>query len=411
MSAPTVIVSGAGIAGPALAFWLTRNGYRVVVAETAGGVRPGGQTVDLRGAGADVVARMGLLDQMERRALFQRGIAWLRSDGSRRAEMPVTAFDGNGPVSKLEILRGDLVDVLYGATKDVCDYRFGTRIDTLTEHEAGADVTFTDGSEMRADLVVGADGPHSAVRRMVFGPEDRFVTPLGGYNAWFSAPDTVGLDGWYLMYQAPGGLNASMRPSHDPSTVKAGLSFRSDPITYDRHDLDSQRRILRDRFTGAGWQCDALVDAAERAEDFYFDSLTQVKMPSWSSQRVTLVGDAGYCASPLSGMGTSLALVGAYVLAGELGTAGTGLTVDRLRAVFRRYQTVMRPYVTRCQKLNNTLDRYAPMTEKEISDNATAMKWMQRWPLRPVASRLWFRTADAITLPDYPEQLHFLSER
>lgn len=399
MSAPTVLVSGAGIAGPALAFWLTRNGYHVVVVETAADIRPGGQTVDLRGAGADVVARMGLLEQMEYRALFQRGIAWVRSDGSRRAEMPVTAFDGNGPVSKLEILRGDLVDVLYGATKDVCEYRFGTRIETLAEHDAGVDVTFADGSEMRADLVVGADGPHSAVRRLGFGPEERFVTPLGGYNAWFTAPDTVGLDGWYLMFQAPGGLNASMRPSHDPSTVKASLSFRSEPIVYDRRDLGEQRKILRERFTGAGWQCDALVEAAERAEDFYFDSFTQVKMATWSSDRVTLVGDAGYCASPLSGMGTSLALVGGYLLARELGSAGTDLTVDRLRSAFRRYDAEMRPYVDRCQKLNNTLDRYAPMTEKEISDNATAMKWMQRWPLRPIASRLWFRTADAITLP------------
>lgn len=405
MAAPTVLISGAGIAGPALALWLTRNGFRVVVVETADGVRPGGQTVDLRGAGADVVSRMGLLGEMERRALFQRGIAWVRSDGSRRSEMPVTAFDGNGPVSKLEILRGDLVEVLHEATADACEYRFGTRIAALTEHDAGVDVTFTDGSEMRADLVVGADGPHSAVRRLVFGPEERFVTPLGGYNAWFSAPDTVGLDGWYLLFQAPGGLNASMRPSHDPSTVKASLSFRSEPIEYDRHDLDAQRRMLRERFTGAGWHCDALVEAAERADDFYFDSFTQVKMASWSSERVTLVGDAGYCASPLSGMGTSLALVGGYLLAGELGSATTELTVDRLRAVFRRYDAVMRPYVNRCQKLNNTLDRYAPMTEKEISDNATAMKWMQRWPLRPIASRLWFRTADAIALPDYAQSM------
>ncbi|KUI33812.1 FAD-dependent monooxygenase [Mycobacterium sp. GA-2829] len=405
MSAPTVLISGAGIAGPGLGLWLTRNGFRVVIAEIADGIRPGGQTVDLRGAGADVVERMGLLGEMKRRALFQRGIAWVRSDGRRRSEMPVTAFDGNGPVSKLEILRGDLVEVLYEATKDSCEYRFGTRIAALAEHDAGVDVTFEDGSEMQADLVVGADGPHSAVRRLVFGPEERFVTPLGGYNAWFSAPDTVGLDGWYLMYQAPGGLNASMRPSHDPSMVKASLSFRSEPITYDRRDLAEQRKILRDRFAGAGWQCDALVAAAEEASDFYFDSFTQVKMGAWSSDRVTLVGDAGYCASPLSGMGTSLALVGGYLLAGELGPGTTDLTVDRLRATFRRYDAVMRPYVDRCQKLNNTLDRYAPLTEKAINENAAAMKWMQRWPLRPVASRLWFRTADAITLPDYAHSM------
>src|SRR6201996_753498 len=144
MSQPTVLISGAGIAGPALAFWLARNGYRVVVVESASGIRPGGQTVDLRGAGAEVVARMGLLEDTKRRSMDQRGIAWVRSDGSRRAEMPVEAFDGNGVVSKLEILRGDLVDVLYQATKDSVEYRFDTRISTLEQGDDGVDVTLAD---------------------------------------------------------------------------------------------------------------------------------------------------------------------------------------------------------------------------------------------------------------------------
>jgi len=402
MAQPTVLINGAGIAGPALAFWLTANGYRVVVAELASGIRPGGQTVDLRGAGAGVVERMGLLGEMEKRSLFQRGIAWVRSDGSRRSEMAVTAFDGNGPVSKLEILRGDLVDVLYQATRERAEYRFGTRVDELAQDDDGVEVTFDDGTTLRADLVVGADGPHSAVRRLVFGPEERFVKPLGGYNAWFSAPDHVGLDGWYLMYQAPGGLNASLRPSHDPGIAKAGLAFRSDPISYDRRDQDQQRRILADRFAGAGWECDALLAAARDADDFYFDSFAQVHMPQWSSGRAVLVGDAGYCASPLSGMGTSLALVGGFVLAGELGPAGAGLTADRLMSVFGRYIAVMRPYVDRCQHLANSIERFAPMTEKDIAANASAMKWMQRWPLRPIAARLWFQTAESIDLPTYP---------
>jgi 2-polyprenyl-6-methoxyphenol hydroxylase-like FAD-dependent oxidoreductase len=402
MALPTVLISGAGIAGPALAFWLTRNGYRVVIVELAPGIRPGGQTVDLRGAGADVVTRMGLLDEMKRRSLFQRGVAWVRSDGSRRSEMPVTAFDGNGPVSKLEILRGDLVDVLYQATKERAEYRFSTGIAELSQDDDGVSVSFADGTGMRADLVVGADGPHSAVRRLVFGPEEQFAKPLGGYNAWFTAPDHVGLNGWYLMYQAPGGLNASLRPSHDPAIAKAGLAFRSAPIAYDRRDLDAQRQLLTERFAGAGWECDELLAAAKIADDFYFDSFAQVHMPQWSSGRATLVGDAGYCASPLSGMGTSLALVGGYVLAGELGRAGDGLNTDRLESAFGRYDKVMRPYVDRCQKLPNSLDRFAPMTEKEISDNATAMKWMQRWPVRPIAAKLWFRIAESIELPNYP---------
>ncbi|WP_370331612.1 FAD-dependent monooxygenase [Mycolicibacterium hippocampi] len=400
MAAPLVLVSGAGIAGPSLAFWLTRNGYRVVVTEIAPGIRPGGQTVDLRGAGGDVIEKMGLMGVMQSHALDQRGAAWVRSDGSRRAEMPVTAFGGRGLVSKLEILRGDLVSGLYQATRKHADYRFSTRISDLTQNPDGVNVTMSDGSHLVADLVVGADGPHSGVRQLAFGPEEHFIRPIGGYNAWFSAPDTVGLDGWYLLYQAPGGLNASMRPSHDPRIAKAGLAFQSEPLTYDRRDTDAQRAILVERFAGKGWQCDSLLAAAQAADDFYFDSFAQVHMPAWSAGRVALVGDAGYCASPLSGMGTSLALVGAYVLAGELGAA-EDLDREGIDAALGRYQTVMRPYVDTCQHLPNTVDRFAPMTERDIAANAAVMKWMQRWPFRPIAARLWFGSADSITLPEY----------
>lgn len=399
---PTVLISGAGVAGPALAYWLSCYGYRVIVVELAEEIRPGGQTVDLRGAGADVVERMGLLDQMQSRALEQRGIAWVRDDGSRRAEMPVEAFDGNGLVSKLEILRGDIVDVLFTATRDRADYRFGTRVAALTSDDDGVDVALSDGTELRVDLVVGADGPHSTVRRLAFGPEEQFVKPLGGYNAWFSTPDTVGLDGWYLMYQAPGGRNSSLRPSHDPATAKAGLAFRSEPLEYDRHDQDAQRRLLAEKMAGAGWHTDELLAAAAQAPDFYFDAFTQVKMDRWSAGRVTLVGDAGYCASPLSGMGTSLALVGAYMLAGELGAAPESLLTARVDAALASYEKRMRPYVARCQELPNSVERFLPETPGEIAVGAAVMKWMQRWPLRPIAARKWFTTAESVDLPDYP---------
>ena len=399
MAPPTVLISGSGIAGPALAHWLADYGYRVVVVELAPGVRPGGQTVDLRGAGREVVFRMGLHDQMTTRSLDQRGVAWVRADGSRRAEMPVTAFHGNGLVSKLEILRGDLVDILYQHTAKRAEYRFDTRIETLEQGSDAVEVTLSDGTTLTADLVVGADGPHSAVRRLVFGPEEKFVKPLGGYNAWFTAPDTVGLDGWYLMYQAPG-LNASMRPSHDPRLAKAGLAFRSEPIAYDRRNTDEQRGLLAKHFAGAGWHCDALLAAAADAEDFYFDSFAQVHMPTFSQGRVTLMGDAGYCASPLSGMGTSLALCGAYVLAGELGPPES-FDAERIQMALPRYEAVMRPYIERCQDLPQDVDGYMPKSASDIAVRAQAMKWMQRWPFRSFADKKWFTTADAIDLPDY----------
>jgi 2-polyprenyl-6-methoxyphenol hydroxylase-like FAD-dependent oxidoreductase len=178
------------------------------------------------------------------------------------------------------------------------------------------------------------------------------------------------------------------------------LAFQSEPIEYDRHDLDDQRQILIDRFAGAGWQCDHLLAAAQHADDFYFDSFLQVHMPNWSTGRVTLVGDAGYCASPLSGMGTSLALVGAYLLAGELSTANS-LDAQGIRAALARYQTTMLPYVNKCQDIPNRVERYAPNSASDIAMNIGVMKWMQRWPFRPIATRIWFKVADSIELPNY----------
>lgn len=400
MTQPTVLVSGAGIAGPALAHWLSDYGYRVVVVESAPGIRPGGQTVDLRGAGRDVVTRMGLMDELQRRLIEQKGIAWVRADGTRRAEMPVTAFHGNGVVSKLEFLRGDLVDVLYEYTRARAEFRFDTRITALRQTDDGVEATLSDGAMVTADLVVGADGPHSAVRRLAFGPEEQFVKMLGGYNAWFTAPDTAGLDGWYLMYQAPG-LNASMRPAHDPALCKAGLAFRSGPLSFDRRDPDEQRTLLARHFAGAGWHCETLLAAAADAGDFYFDAFLQVQMPTISNGRVTLVGDAGYCASPLSGMGTSLALVGAYIMAGELGPAES-LDTDKIPDALTRYEALMRPYIDRCQALPQGVAGYLPKSSSDVVVTAQVMNWMQRRPFRGFAERKWFTTADAVDLPEYP---------
>lgn len=401
MSRRTVLVSGAGIAGPALAFWLHRYGYRVIVVEIAPGIRPGGQTVDLRGAGRGVIERMGLLDAMTERSLDQKGAAWVKADGSRRAEMPVEAFNGNGLISSLEILRGDIVDVLYGATSADVDYRFDTRITELTQDSAdGVTATLSDGSTVQADIVVGADGAHSAVRRLVWGPEKQFVTPLGGYHAWFTAPDHVGLDGWYLIYQEPG-LVSSMRPDHSPESSKAGLAFRSEPLAYDRRDVDAQRAILSERFAGAKWESAALLAAARTADDFYFDAFVQVHMDSWSSGRAALVGDAGYCPSPLSGLGTALGLVGAYVLAGELGSVSDP-SPENLQRAFAAYETKLRPYVTDAQNLPAGIDGYAPKSNADIVITAQVMKWMQRWPFRSYADRKWMSKAENFILPDYP---------
>jgi 2-polyprenyl-6-methoxyphenol hydroxylase-like FAD-dependent oxidoreductase len=392
----TVLVSGAGIAGPALAYWLHHHGFVPTVVEIAPARRPGGQTVDLRGAGRTVVERMGLMAAVRAACVEQRGVAYVDAAGRHLAEMSVDALDGVGIVSEIEIQRGDLADVLADATDGDVEYLFGRRVTAIEERADGVEVTFSDGTVRSFDLLVGADGPHSGVRGLAFGPEETVTRPLGGYMAWFTAPDAEGLDGWYAMYNEPG-LVASMRPDRIPGRVKAGLSFLSEPLTYDRRDLAAQRRLVAERFAGSAGPAPALVDAMADADDFYLDAVAQVHLDRWSAGRVVLLGDAGYCPSPLTGMGTSLALVGAYVLAGELARAEG----DHDRA-FTAYEERMRPYVRQGQELQpGGIEGYLPRTRLAIRLRVLSMRLMVSRPLKRLAKKLFFSKADAIELPDY----------
>ncbi|GAA1870199.1 FAD-dependent monooxygenase [Pseudonocardia ailaonensis] len=390
----TVLVSGAGIAGPALAYWLHRHGSTVTVVESAPAPRPGGQTVDLRGAGREVVEQMGLMPAIREVAMEQEGIAYVDASGAHVAEMPVDAFGGEGIVSEIEILRGDLAQVLLDATPDV-EYVYGRRVTALTDRADDVEVTFDDGTVRTFDLVVGADGPHSGIRRLAFGPEEQFVKPLGGYTAWFTAPDPVGLNGWYEMYNEPGRV-ASIRPDSTAGRAKAGLSFLSDPIPYDRRDIDAQRALLAARFAGMAWATPELVEAARTADDLYLDSVGQIRMDHWTRGRVALVGDAGYCPTPLTGLGTTLALVGAYVLAGELSR-----TPDH-RVAFAAYEERMRPFVKEAQTLPpGGFTGYCPKTRGAIRMRVLTTKAMvSRWG-QPIAKKLFFSRSKAIELPDY----------
>ncbi|MEU8437657.1 FAD-dependent monooxygenase [Streptomyces sp. NPDC029216] len=394
-----ILISGAGIAGPALAYWLRRAGFAVTVVERAPAPRPGGQTVDLRGAGRTVIERMGLMERARAESVDQRGLALVDASGRTTARMPADAFGGEGIVSEIEILRGDLARLLYEATLPDTEYLFD---DTITGIDQGAaadtvTVTFEKAPPRRFALVVGADGPHSAVRALAFGPERDLVRPLGLYTAWFTATEhDWDLDGWYLMHNAPGGLVASARPGRLPGEIKAGFSFRSQPIAYDRRDTAAQRELVARRFAHVGWEVPRLLRAMRTAPDFFLDSMGQVRLDGWSRGRVALLGDAGYCATPLTGLGTSLALVGAYVLAGELAAAGGDHTV-----AFRRYDTVLRPYVTRAQQLPpGGAGGYAPSSRLGIRLRDLSMRSMTRRPMRNLFAGQFAKAGD-IALPEY----------
>ncbi|MFJ9457887.1 FAD-dependent monooxygenase [Kitasatospora sp. NPDC101447] len=407
-----ILVSGGGIAGPALAHWLRRHGFNPTVVERAPGPRPGGQAVDLRGAARTVVERMGLTERVRALCVDQRGVALVDRRGRRTARIPVELFEGEGIVSEVEILRGDLADVLREATDGV-EYLWDDTVTALAEDADGVTVTFENAPARRFALVVGADGLHSAVRRLAFeapdGPSNSnsngnsdgsHYHPLGGYHAWFTVHDPAlarDLDSWFLMYNAPGGLVAGARPGRLPGEVKASLGFRSAPLTYDRRDSAALKRLLADRFAGAGWEVDRLLAGMRTAEDFAFDSFGQIRLDHYSRGRVVLLGDAGYSPSPLTGLGTSLALVGAYLLAGELAAAD-----GDFRTAFARYEELMRPYVARAQELPpGGLSGYAPDSALMIRLRAASMRWMSRRPLRNLLAAQ-FTKADAIDLPDYP---------
>ncbi|MEU9131469.1 FAD-dependent monooxygenase [Kitasatospora sp. NPDC048540] len=393
-----ILISGGGIAGPALAYWLHRAGFAVTVVERAPAPRPGGQTVDLRGAGRTVIERMGLMPQARELSVQQHGFVLVDAADRITARVGADSFGGEGIISEIEILRGDLGQLLYEATRPHVEYLFDDTITSLDQDEDGVSVGFERGGRRRFGLVVGADGLHSVVRSLAFGPQAGSVRPIGIYNAWFTMQGGTDLGGWFRMFNAPGGLVASARPGRHPGEIKAGLGFRSPPLDYDRRDLDAQRALVADRFAGVGWLVPELLAAMRTAEDFAFDPMGQVHLDSWHRGRTVLLGDAGYCATPLTGLGTSLALVGAYVLAGELAGAGTDP-----QGALRRYDAVMRPYVRKAQELPpGGAGGFAPSSALAIRLRAASMRSMNRWPVRNLMAAQFAKAGD-IALPHYPE--------
>lgn len=374
-----VLISGAGIAGPALAYWLHRYGCDVTVVEAAPAPRPGGQAVDIRGVARDVVERMSLMNEVRARSIDERGFAFVDRRGRFKARMSADLFGGEGIVADLEIMRGDLSAVLLEATRDDVDYRFGERIVGID----GTQARLTRSTET-FDVIVGADGVHSGVRALAFGPEPEFVHDLGASTAYFTVPDPGDLDHWFHMYSAPGRRNAAIRPERD-GLAKAMLTVAA-PV--------KNRRDLAVAFKDVGWRVPAILDAMWGADDFVLDTIAQVKVDQWWRGRVVLLGDAAFGGSPLTGLGTSTSIVGAYVLAGEL-------TSGQPEQAFARYQEAMRAYVTEAQKLPpGGVNGYLPKSRAMIALRDLSMRMMTRWPMRGLLEKQ-FQKADAIELKDY----------
>src|SRR4051794_27506525 len=308
MSGTRGLVAGASIAGPALAHWLHRRGAEVTVVERAPELRPGGQAVDARGVAKEVIRRMGLDAAVRAARTETAGAHTVDVDGNVLETFRADDDGGDGYISEIEILRGDLSRVLYDDTRDGVEYLFGDRIAELSQDADGVDVTFVGGDRRRFDLVIGADGPHSALRAMVFGPHERFVRYLGRMIAFYTVPNEFGLDRWLIDYQEPGtGRSAGLRPIQDATRAMAMFSFLSADLDIDYRDVAAQKRLLRERMAGLGWQAPGILAHLDDTPDFYLDQVAQVVMDHWSNGRVGLLGDAAFSSSPLSGAGTGLA--------------------------------------------------------------------------------------------------------
>jgi 2-polyprenyl-6-methoxyphenol hydroxylase-like FAD-dependent oxidoreductase len=316
-----ILVSGASIAGPAVAYWLQRYGFTVTVVEHAQALRGGGYPIDIRGTALDVVERMGVYPRLRAAHVDTRRLTFLDVDGAPIVSLEPQAVVGGAEGRDIEVRRGDLAAALYDATRDDVTYRFGDSIEALDEDADGVEVTFRSGLRRRFDLVIGADGLHSRTRALAFGPEEQFHRYLGYCFAGFTMPNPLGLSHEGVMWNVPGRA-AALYAVGDHPQVHGFLNFAlPEPPFAAFRDPAAQRELVAAVFADDGWEVPDMVRAMRRADDLFFDVISQIRMPAWSRGRVALVGDAAYAPSFLTGQGSSLALVGAYMLAGALATA------------------------------------------------------------------------------------------
>jgi len=333
----TVLISGAGVAGPTLAYWLARHGFRPTVVERAQGLRSSGSPVDVRGPAVPVAEAMGIMPRLRAAATEVTALTFLDDNGRRVSGMRLGQTPG-----EVELPRFDLATILHEAARDEAEYLFGDSIATIAQDEAGVEVTFERATPRRFDLVVGADGLHSWTRGLVFGDEDRFVRHMG---VWIATLPADGLDlGPYevLMHNTPGRALALHPNRGNPGVA---FIFRGPWVPgFDYRDTAEHKRLLTAAYSGGGWRTPELLQRARASRDFYFDSVSQVRLDRWSTGRVALLGDAASCVS-LFGDGSTLAMAGAATLAESLAA-----TPDDVTGALRRYEQTHRKLVAPKQR-------------------------------------------------------------
>lgn len=352
-----IIIAGAGIAGPSLALLLSRQGHHCTIIERFPGLRANGQQIDIRKEGIEAAKRMGIFEEVKKHVVEERGMQFVNSQGKQTACFPkMDPKDGQqGFSSEYEIMRGDLCKILYDATKDDVQYRFGLTITEYENHEDRVKVTLSDGSVEDCDVLVGADGQSSRIRKMMLQdepPEVNKTRDLGLYVAYFTIPRRDDSSDFGTVYTADKRRQILTR-YHSKTHGQAyfgTMENGEEVMAVLKEDTTKQKELFAKIFKDAGWQVETLIEDMMASEDFFCQSTTQIQTTIWSKGRVVLLGDAGYGPTPLTGMGTSLALVGAAILAGAIGKHQ-----GNLQAAFTEYDTVFRPVVEKTHQIPSLL--------------------------------------------------------
>lgn len=388
-----VLISGAGIAGPTLAFWLKAAGFEPTLVERAPALRGGGYVIDFWGLGYDIAERMGLLPEINRNGYHVREMRIVDDAGRRLAGFGTKVFAELTGGRYVTLQRSDLSSLLFAKVEGRIESLFGEEIIALDERPDCVRVELKHAGERRFDLLVGADGLHSAVRKLVFGPQAQFERYLGYVVSAFEVRGYRSRDeDVYLIYGQPGRMVGRFTLRDDRTLFL--LVFAAEgaflPAT-----LDAQKATLRKVYGEDGWECPAMLEELDRADEVYFDRVSQIRMPSWSRGRVALVGDAAFCVSLLAGQGSALAMISAYVLAGELAAAH-----GRHQEAFARYDALLRTYIDRKQRgAERFAGAFAPKTRAGMVFRNLVVKTFAIPGLAKFA--VGGDIADALDLPDY----------
>jgi len=393
-----ILVSGASIAGNTVAWVLARGGADVTVVERAPAFRGGGQNIDVRDVGREVIRRMGLEQAVLDHGTGEEGTAWIDEDGQAAATFRVDPDEGDaddGPTAEMEILRGDLARLIHEAVPDTVRFVFGDRIARIDQDGDGSLVTFESGRTDRFHAVVVAEGVGSTTRELVF-PGENEPRWMDLTMAYFTIPRTATDDRLWRWYHATDGRSVSLRPDRH-GTTRAMLCLQQPSGGEQDWPEERQRAYLHERFRDVGWEAPRVMAAMDTTDDFYFDVLRQVRMPRWTNGCVALTGDAAWCATPLAGIGSTLAVTGAYVLGQEL------LRHEDAAAAFAAYEAALRPMVEKGQGVPKIAPRLMnPHSRLGIKLLHGALKVASQPALRGAADRLFSRDLDAPDLSVYP---------